>query len=77
MPPLALSDKSLTVLMDLAAPLPRHLRSDFLENVAMRLRREPLLGDAVVSRIGREVQQQFLRPPKLQHQAGAQSKWRR
>ena len=61
--PIRLSDEALTALLQLAQPLPVADRSEFLQQVADRLSREPMLGDGVVFRVGRQVQSELLAPP--------------
>jgi hypothetical protein len=48
--PLSLSDESMTLLLNLAEPIPRDQRGAILEAVAARLRSEAVLGDGAVSR---------------------------
>jgi hypothetical protein len=65
MSPLSLSDDQMDAVMRAAAPLHPADRSAFLERMAERLRGVEILGDGLVSRIAREVQREFFRPPDL------------
>jgi hypothetical protein len=75
MRPLSLSDQSIALLLDLAKPLHPDQRSAFLESVAARLRDEPVLGDGIVSRIAKDLQRLYLKPPDLSGTPGS-SKYR-
>jgi hypothetical protein len=64
MPPLALSDSELEVVMTLAAPIDPAMRDPFLRAVAIELGRysAEAIGPGLISRVGRELQRQFLTP---------------
>jgi hypothetical protein len=64
MPPLALTNEMISTLTMLAQPLRRGQRHAFMETVASRLRREKVIGEGLVSRVGREVQREFLCPSR-------------
>jgi hypothetical protein len=65
MSPLSLSDAQLDYVMQAAKVLHPADRSIFLARMAERLRRVEVLGDGLVSRIARETQREFFRPPDL------------
>jgi hypothetical protein len=65
MPPLALTNAQLATIQTLAAPLHPRDRGPFLERVAERLRGFESLGDGLVTRIAREAQREFFKPPNL------------
>lgn len=60
--PLAISDASLSLLLQLASPLAIDDRGKFLTDVADLLKREPELGDGAVARAARAAQSRYLRP---------------
>lgn len=62
--PLAISDSSLLLLLQLANPLAQDDRGRFLADVADRLKGEPEPGDGVVARAARAAQSRYLRPPE-------------
>jgi hypothetical protein len=62
--PIHLSDSQLEQILRAAAPLAPNDRSLFLADVAAALRKQAL-GDGVVFRVIREVQERYFRPPEL------------
>jgi hypothetical protein len=62
MPLLSLSDDELDVLVNLAQPLDPQMRDPFLRACAIELgrHRPEALGPGLVSRVGRELQRQFM-----------------
>jgi hypothetical protein len=64
---LSLSDSELDVLMTLAAPIEPAMRDPFLRAVAIELERysAEAIGPGLVSRVGRELQRQFMGAPAL------------
>jgi hypothetical protein len=60
---LQLSANQIDMIHSAAAPLPRWDQTLFMHRVAELLREEPELGDGVVHRVVRIVQQQFWQPP--------------
>jgi hypothetical protein len=75
MPPLALTDESLSTLMRLAEPLQPADRSRFLADVAAQLGRYQEVGEGLISRVARDCQKQYFRPLDLSRSAGS-SKYR-
>jgi len=72
--PLAISDESLKLLLELAYPLAQDDRSSFLEDVARELHGREL-GDGLVGRVARDVQKRYLRPPPTEEmRKGSQSR---
>jgi hypothetical protein len=65
MRPIALTDEQLGHVMRAAEVLHPVDRGPFLERIAERLRGVEVLGDGLVSRIARETQKEFFRPPDL------------
>jgi len=63
--PLALSDSELTTIMAACRPLSPADRDVFLRSVAFALEQLPELGDGAVSRVCREIQSRYFRPPEL------------
>jgi hypothetical protein len=62
--PLHLSDSQLEQILRAAAPLAPNDRSAFLADVATALH-GTALGDGVVFRVIREIQERYFRPPEL------------
>jgi hypothetical protein len=75
-PPLSLSDSQMDSVMHAALPLAPDDPSLFLRDVAAALAGLPELGDGAVARVARELQARYLKPPRLHHENGAQSKYR-
>jgi hypothetical protein len=65
MPPIKLSDSEIATVMSAARVLPVADRDAFLQHVAAVLAVQPVVGDGIVSRVCREVQQRFWRAPEL------------
>ena len=66
MPPIALSDDEMAVLMNAARPIPPAARAEFLQAVAKALAAHPgELGVGAVYRIAAATQRQFYDPPDL------------
>jgi hypothetical protein len=64
--PLELSDNEMALLTELAAPIDRRLRPDFLRAVAVELEARPsAIGEGAIHRIARQVQRQFWQPPQF------------
>jgi hypothetical protein len=63
--PLALSDSEIAHVMSAARVLPIGDRDEFLRSVAATLQSQPVLGDGIVARVCRELQQRYWRPPEL------------
>ena len=63
--PIALSDASMSALLQAAAPLPVQDRDQFLQNVADRIAALPVQrrGDGSIALIAREEQHRLLVPP--------------
>jgi hypothetical protein len=74
-PPISVTDEGLNVLMYYAEPLLPVDRSAFLRDVADGLRRYEVIDDGVLTRIARDVQRKYRRPPDLAH-GGGTSKYR-
>jgi hypothetical protein len=70
MPPLALSDEQLTIIMDGARPLAVGDRDPFLLMVAEQLQSLPVVGNADVRRTVQTAQRQYWDPPQLDHEVG-------
>ena len=62
MKPLALTDSQMIQVLRAAIPLPPDERGAFLQQVAAELQDQPI-GNGLVFRVVREVQQRFLEPP--------------
>jgi hypothetical protein len=60
---LQLTTSQIDIIHSAAAPLPKRDQTMFMHRVAELLREEPELGDGVVHRVVRVVQQQFWQPP--------------
>jgi len=72
--PLAISDESLKLLLELSYPLSAIDRSSFLEDVARELHGREI-GDGVVGRVARMVQKKYLRVPEtVEMRKGSQSR---
>ena len=71
MPPLSLTDESMSMLMRLSEPLPPVDRSKFLADVAHELKGCAEIGDGLVGRVGREVQARYFKPLDLSRGTGA------
>ena len=72
--PLAISDASLKLLLELSHPLSAIDRSSFLEDVAREFH-GPEVGDGVVGRVAGEVQKRHLGPPPPEEmRKGSQSR---
>ena len=67
--PLHLSDTQLEQVLRAAAPLAPNDRSLFLADVAAALRDQPL-GDGIVFRVIRKMQERYFRPPELLPSSG-------
>ena len=65
MPPLSLTDESMSMLMRLSEPLLPVDRSKFLADVAHELKDAAEIGDGLVGRVGREVQGRYFKPLDL------------
>ena len=65
MPPLALSDAELEIVMNAAKPLQPHERNAFLVALSIELARERQLGPGVIHRTCANLQRQFRDPPNL------------
>jgi hypothetical protein len=74
MPPIALSDSQLDIVLNASRPLQPHQRPAFLEAVAQALRGQPI-GDGVVFRICHEQQRLMFDPPDVS-ESGRVSKYR-
>ena len=74
MPPLALSDEQLDIVMAACRPLAPHQRNAFMTDVANALAGHQELGPGVVSRVCRDVQRRHFDAPDLGH--GDHSKYR-
>jgi uncharacterized protein (DUF1778 family) len=72
--PLHLSDSQLEQILRAAAPLAPKDRSPFLVDVAAALHGKAL-GDGVVFRVTREIQERYFRPPEFA--AGGSGKYGR
>jgi hypothetical protein len=75
MPPIALTDRQLDMVMAAAQPLPPADRSPFLEAVAALLQGREI-GDGTIGRAIRETQAKYWDPPQLERAKGT-SKWAR
>jgi hypothetical protein len=62
MPPIALSDAELKIVMQLAQPIARALRGQFLRAVAAELQQQQQQGhgDGAAHRVARSIQRKFL-----------------
>jgi hypothetical protein len=58
--PLALSDDEMTIIRDLAAPIPLAERPAFLQAVADALVARPAIGVGEIHRVGRAIQSSFV-----------------
>jgi hypothetical protein len=70
-----LSDEQMHVISRTAEPLFPGDRGAYFHRVAELLRSQPELGDGIVSRVVRQAQKEFWRPPDLS-QASGTSKYR-
>jgi hypothetical protein len=62
--PIAISDRAMSRLLELAQPLAPPDRGQFLQDIAAELRGRGDLGDGLVVRVAREVQRRYLRLPE-------------
>lgn len=77
MSPLKLSDDELTAVMAACRPLDPSQRDEFLQAVAVELRKAGgAVGPGTVFRICAELQARFVLAPDLDLRAGGQSKYR-
>jgi hypothetical protein len=63
--PLALDDAQITTIMRAARILAPADRDAFLRQVAAVLELQPAIGDGIVARVCREIQQRYWVPPEL------------
>jgi hypothetical protein len=75
--PLALSDSEIAHIMSAARVLSVADRDDFLRQVATVLASQPVLGDSLVARVCRELQQRFWRAPELDERPSIGGKYGR
>jgi len=68
--PLALTDSEITTIMAAARVLAVADRDAFLHAVATALATLPAVGDGIVARVCREVQQRYWRAPELHERPG-------
>ncbi len=61
--PLRLTDAQIGAIFDAARPLPRHLRREFLRELAAALASTPDPGDGDIHRAVKTVQKRFFDPP--------------
>jgi hypothetical protein len=61
MPPLGFSDEELNTISALASALPRHVRAEFLQDIAAKLSEHPMRGAGLVYRVAAGVPRDFLR----------------
>ena len=77
MPPLRLSDSELDAVMAAARPLDRDQRDQFLQAVAVELRKAGgAVGPGTVHRICAELQRRFMLAPEIDLRSARQGKYR-
>jgi hypothetical protein len=75
--PLALSDSEIAHVMSAARVLAPADRDAFVRSVAAVLADKPVLGDGLVARVCRELQQRYWRAPELDERSHGGGKYSR
>jgi hypothetical protein len=63
--PLQLSDAEITAVMNLAQPIDRRRRDEFLREVVAEIEASRQTGEGWVHRVARQLQRKYFDPPQL------------